>query len=307
MKQPVLPAIVVVAFNRSKSLSRILKTINNACYSKYKNIQLVISIDKSDCEDVAKVAQEFPWAHGDKRVIEHSENLGLRKHVIACGDLTQQYDSIILLEDDLLVSPEYYSYATAALSFYADQPLISGISLYSYDFNEYSESRFIPLADGFDNYFIQTACSWGQAWTYEQWKAFKDWYESNHIFEKGSCYLPQKILEWPDRSWKKFFIKYMILHNKYFVYPRISLSTNSGTSGTNHRGSLNYQVPLQLGHKNYVFSALDQSLSVYDEHYEITSQCLRRFNPELKELDVEYDLYGTKQLENVRSAYLVSI
>lgn len=303
----VRPAIVVVTFNRPNALARILKTISAARYDGMVDVPLVISVDKSEHTDVLAVAKAFEWSHGSKRIIEHHENLGLKKHVISCGDLTEEYEAIILLEDDLLVSPEYYQYAVQALNFYDDQPEVSGISLYSYDFNEYAESRFTPLEDGFDNYFIQTACSWGQAWTASQWNAFKAWYKNCLSFEEGSDRLPQKLLEWSERSWKKFFIKYMICTNKYFVYPRVSLSTNSGESGTNHRGSLNYQVPLQLGHRDYCFSQLERSLSRYDGHYELEAQCLQQLNPALKDMDFECDLYGTKVIENVKSTHLLSI
>ena len=309
------PAVVVVTFNRPEALARILRTIATARYDGMADVPLIISVDKSvDKSDraavhteVLKVAEAFEWTHGSKRIIAHRENLGLKKHVISCGDLTQEHGAAILLEDDLLVSPEYYQYAVQALNFYGDQPKISGISLYSYDFNEYAESRFMPLEDGFDNYFIQTACSWGQAWTASQWSEFKDWYESCSSFAEGSDRLPQKLLEWSERSWKKFFIKYMILTDKYFVYPRVSLSTNSGESGANHRGSLNYQVPLQLGRRDYRFSQLESSRSRYDGYYELEASCLRQLNPALKAVDFECDLYGTKLIQNVKSTHLLSI
>lgn len=307
MESGVLPAIVVVTYNRPDAIARILKTIAQANYGDYQDIQLVISVDKSDRTEVSTVAHEFDWAYGPKRVIEQPKNLGLKAHVMACGDLTSEYGEIILLEDDLLVSPEYYRYAVDALCFYADEPEISGISLYSYDFNEYAESRFVPLEDGTDSYFIQTACSWGQAWTAEQWKAFKLWYESCGAFEDQCDRLPQKLLEWSERSWKKFFIKYMILNDKYFAYPRVSLSTNSGVSGANHRGSLNYQVPLQLGKKDYVFGQLATSLAIYDSHYEMEARCLKQLNADLKDVDFECDLYGTRSLKTVKTTHLLSI
>lgn len=307
MKSGKLPAIVVVAYNRPAALARILKTIAQAEYGHYQDIPLVISIDKSDRTDVSTVAHEFNWTYGSKRVIERPKNLGLRNHVIACGDLTYEYGALILLEDDLLVSPEYYKYTVKALLFYASQPKISGISLYSYDFNEYAESRFSPIEDGFDNYFIQTASSWGQAWTAEQWQGFRTWYEDHSAFDGQCDRLPQKLLEWPERSWKKFFIKYMILNDKYFVYPRISLSTNSGVNGANHTGSLNYQVSLQLGSKDYAFSQIENALAIYDSHYELDACSLKQLNSELRDIDFECDLYGTKSVDNVKATHLISI
>ncbi len=305
-----LPAIVVVAFARPLALERLLKTITRANYQTDEEIPLVISIDKGGSSETLKVAHDFVWQHGSKRIIEHQKNLGLRRHIISCGDLTQEYGAVIILEDDLLVSPEFYRYSVEAIAYYEDRPEIAGISLYSYDFNEYAETKFIPLEDGYDNYFIQTACSWGQAWTRKQWSGFKQWYDADFCsatIDKIDKIAPQKLTEWSENSWKKYFIKYIISQNKYFVYPRISLSTNSGDRGTNHGGGGNFQVSLLLGYKRYNFSNLEQSVCIYDSHYEIESSCLKKLNPKLPDLDFECDFYGTKTLENIRSNYLISI
>lgn len=298
-------AIVVVAYNRPRSLTRILKTIEKAIYPKDTNIPLLISIDNSGCNEVLQVAQSFIWTHGTKKIISHPERLGLRKHVLFCGDLTEQYDAVIALEDDLLVAPGFYSYAAQAVSFYKNDTDIGGISLYAYDFNEYAELKFIPISDDSDNYFIQTASSWGQIWTRCQWVRFRQWYDAAPHSQNG--HLPRKLLEWPETSWKKYFIRYMVSCDKYFVYPQVSLSTNSGDAGTNHGGSSNFQVPLRLGDKQYKFSHLKDSTSIYDAHYELKPACLSALNESLTDVDFECDFYGTKSLEDVKSSYLLSI
>lgn len=301
------PAIVVVGYKRPLALKRLLTTIAQANYDSHDNIPLIISIDRGDCTETVRVAREFVWQYGKKRVIEHPQNLGLRQHILSCGDLTREYGAVIVLEDDLLVSPEFYQYTVKAIAFYIDIPEIGGISLYSYDFNEYAETKFIPLEDGYDNYFIQTACSWGQAWTLKQWQEFRQWYDADPCMLSIDKVAPQKLQEWSETSWKKYFIKYIIANNKYFVYPRISLSTNSGDKGTNHGGGGNFQVSLLMGSKKYNFSQIEESLSVYDSHYEIKSSCLKRIAPKLPNLDFECDFYGTKTFTNIKASYLLSI
>ena len=165
-----IPAIVAIGFNRPLALKRLLYTIAKANYPADVSIALVISIDKGDNSEVLDVAKDFVWQRGEKIVIEQVENLGLRRHVISCGDLTEKYKTVIILEDDLLVSPEFYHYTLEAVNYYQNSLEIAGISLYAYDFNEYAETKFVPLEDGYDNYFIQTASSWGQVWTRQQWQ-----------------------------------------------------------------------------------------------------------------------------------------
>ena len=300
------PAIVAIGFNRPSALKRLLNTIANANYPADVSIPLVVSIDKGKNKETLEVARNFNWQQGEKIVIEHQSNLGLRRHVISCGDLTEKYETVIILEDDLLVSPEFYRYTLEAVNYYQD-PEIAGISLYAYDFNEYAETKFVPIEDGYDNYFIQTASSWGQVWTRQQWQGFKQWYDAKPSASNSAKKYPQKLAEWPESSWKKYYIQYLIDSNRYFVYPRISLSTNSGDKGTNHGGGGNFQVSLLLDLKTYKFSNLQESLARYDSHYEIEADCLKRLNPQLSELNFECDFYGTKAIANIDSEYLLSI
>ncbi|MCK4747327.1 MAG: glycosyltransferase, partial [Bacteroidales bacterium] len=123
------PVVVVVAYNRPRSLERILhslKRIRNAT-----DVKLVISIDNQapDNYPVRDIATEFNWPHGEKEVIYQEARLGLRNHILQCAGLSQQYGSVIILEDDLYVSPYFYDYAVQALTYYTDDQEIAGISL----------------------------------------------------------------------------------------------------------------------------------------------------------------------------------
>ena len=126
------PAIVVVGYNRPHSLRRILKSLTLANYL-VEDVPLVISIDFSDSpegHEARAYAKEFEWTFGPKRVISHPENIGLRRHILSCGDLASEYGSIIVFEDDLSASPCFYEYSAAALEFAEQDPLIGGVSLY---------------------------------------------------------------------------------------------------------------------------------------------------------------------------------
>ena len=89
-----MTAIVVVAYNRANSLKRILKFISKGFYPE-GNIPLIISIDKGNNNDVIKIANDFEWTHGDKQVICHEVNLGLRAHIIECASRSREYGSVI--------------------------------------------------------------------------------------------------------------------------------------------------------------------------------------------------------------------
>ena len=122
-------AIVVIAYNRVLPLKRLLGSLARADYPKDSDIPLIISIDKSDNEEVLQAAEAFSWEHGEKRIITHEKRLGLKKHVLECGNHSRQYGSVILLEDDLFIMRDFYHYTRAALDFVKADKRIGGVSL----------------------------------------------------------------------------------------------------------------------------------------------------------------------------------
>ncbi|PNW26694.1 glycosyltransferase [Formosa algae] len=138
------PALVVVTFNRPESLKRLLDSLNNAYYNEY-NVPLIISIDYQNSiqhNEVVEIAENFKWTFGKKTIINHVENLGLKKHVLKCGDLVYDYDSIIMLEDDLFVSQEFYTTTIQLLNFYKSDDRIAGVSLYTHKKNFFKYISF---------------------------------------------------------------------------------------------------------------------------------------------------------------------
>jgi len=241
------------------------------------------------------VAERFEWPFGSKRIINHKERLGLKNHILSCGDLSEEYEAVIVLEDDLIVSRYFYQYAVTARDFYAGDETISGISLYGQRYNETASRPFEAFEDGYDVYFLQLASSWGQLWTASQWRQFRHWYAD---YEEHSVYLmgvPSNISKWPASSWKKNFIEYMISCGKYFVYPRVSLTTNFCDPGAHYQHStMLLQVPLLLGAREYRFVSFMRSHAVYDAFMELSTSSIQHLNQDLSQYDFEVDLYGSK-------------
>ncbi|MGO2498850.1 MAG: glycosyltransferase [Vibrio litoralis] len=303
------PAIVVVAFNRKNSLSRLLRSLSMANYPK--EVELIISIDYSEKnEDVVDSAVSFDWNYGKKHIIRHKKNLGLKEHVLSCGRLTDVYKSIIMLEDDLVVSPEFYNYSLKALVEFSQDESIAGISLYNHQLNINERLRFEPFDDGYSNYFMQLPSSWGQVWTSRQWKAFDNWYQTFDVKRlKNISNLSSVIKNWSDKSWLKLFTAYMVINELYFVYPRTSLTTNCSDSGSHVKVSNTaFQVSLLQSLKSINFSKFIDSHCIYDSYFEIHPSCLTKYAEELASTMFCVNLYGSKELEDITSDYvLVSV
>lgn len=290
-------AIVAIAYNRIDSIRRLINSLQGADY-EYDSVSLIISIDKSDTEVVENYADAVIWNNGEKRVIKHKENLGLRKHILSIGKYLNEFDAIIVFEDDIIVSPNYYLFAKSAVERYKDNSQIAGISLYGFAVNYQNKKPFYPLKNEYDVYFMNCAQSWGQVWMRDQWNAFVDWYRNHNEEFVNNGNLPQAICDWPKSSWLKYHTKYCIEENKYFVYPYQSYSSNGGDAGTHASFSnLSYQTCFNWGKWSVPkFPKIEEGV-VYDGFFENKSIV------DFLELDDDIcvDLYGGKNnIENKR-------
>ncbi len=294
----IFPPVVVVAYNRPRSLNRILTSLNKAYYPN-RDIELIISIDQAEGnQEVLEIANNYRWEYGTKTVNYQETNLGLKKHILKCGALSKEFGSVIVLEDDLFVSPGFFFYACKALTFSLDKTYIGGISLYNHLLNVHTRNHFTSYEDGYDNWYFQFASSWGQAWTKEHWVGFEQWLDNNQKL-RPSNKIPNNVINWSDKSWLKYYIVYLIETNKYFLYPKTSFSTNFSDVGTHiGKDSTVYQVPLFFDKKEkFSFSSLNDSSSVYDAFFENIkiSKFLEKSYPSLC-----VDLYGSKMKNEKR-------
>lgn len=293
--------LVVVGYNREDSLRRVLHSISRADYS-YTDIRLVVSIDHSGNEAVVREAERFEWKHGEKIVLYRPERLGLRKHIISCGDLTRKYGAVMILEDDLYVSPDYYNFAMQALEKYGECSEIAGIALNTKRELLESVYPFFPIKRGEDVYFQQFATSWGQVWNERMWTEFRTWYNEHPQLPYNKDVLRQ-VLNYPDTSWAKFFQTYIVDAGKYFVYSYDSLTTNFGDAGQHFAGvSSSAQSVLFYGKKNYRMPEFEEGVK-YDIYGEPVG--LGKYLG-VKEEEFTCDMWGRKQEEAYRRYVLSS-
>lgn len=292
-------ALVVVGYNRPLSLKRILTSLTNAYYSE--PVTLILSIDKSGNEEVYQLAENFEWQYGKKYVVIQEKRRGLKEHIYRCGDLSQYFKSVTILEDDLYVSPFFYQYIKQTVEKYGDDDNIAGISLYRNEYNGYNQLPLTFLNIGHDVFAYQSTSTWGETFTWQMWSKFRKWLgEWNGDFDKVDMY--QTIKNW-ERAWSKYFEAYLVLNNKYFIYPYISVSTNNNDAGEHVSTSeINntWQTELLYGERNFILPDFDQLMK-----YDTYAQCEK-----LKELlgieNLAIDLNGNR--ENVKDVrYLLSI
>lgn len=309
------PAIVIPAFSRPLALERLLASLLQAHYPE--PVPLVLSIDraaedaseqrKADNAAVRQLAQAFVWPHGPKEVIEHADHLGLIGNVFYCGALSQQYEAVILLEDDLYVSQAFYRYAVQAVDFYRDDPRIAGISLNALWFNGYTHQPFIPYLDDSDLFFLPIAWYQGQVYTADQWAAFAEWYATADHRITPADPLHELFGRFPSTDWFPIKTKYLVNSGRYYAFPRESLTTNFGEVGTHFRRPTTFfQVPLQHYRQQFRFLPLDESIAVYDTFYEMLPDRLNRLTNLFHGKAYDVDLHATKSAAQLQSEYVLT-
>lgn len=285
--------IVIIGYKNVTGIKRLLSSLNRVEFGK-DELLLIISIDHSNDNSVESIARDYNWEHGKKIVKTFEQNLGLRTHILKCGDYLEEYnlDALIVLEDDIFVSPNMYYYALNSVAYYIDDDSIAGISLYKHEYNIYAKHPFVDYKDGYDVFFMQYAQSWGQVWMRNKWKDFKAWYDNEEWKELDKNIIPKNILKWKN-SWLKYHIMYCISKDLYFVYPRESLTTDFSDVGVHgSRQNTDMQVAfVNSPEKTWKFTRIVDSTAVYDAFFQ---------NIKLKDScefeDVSIDLYGVKEI-----------
>jgi len=286
-------AVVVIGYDRPLSISRCLCRLSAAEYRRV-HVDLIVSLDWSEKQsEILAMLRDYKWAHGDMIIRAFTNRQGLREHVLSCGDYTEKYDAVVVLEDDIVVSGSFFDYVLSALDFVGNDSRVAGVSLYSPSINEMAMLPFVPKRTGYDNFYLQSAQSWGQCWTRSMWRDFREWYDANCSKLSKASDMPSRIYSWPESSWKKYYMKYLVETGKTFLYPYDSFSSNYSDVGQHNKTvTPHFQVPMISGKSDFIFGGLND-VPCYDIFFERT---------ELKYCghDVCVDLYGTRSVSECR-------
>lgn len=113
--------------------------------------------DPDEQRNVDEVRRQAKNIAGFKSVtiVERDENIGLAASIVeGVSYLCEQYGSVIVLEDDLVTSPDFLRFMNQGLQLYAENSKVASIHGYAYPVTEGN----IP-----ESYFLRGADCWGWA------------------------------------------------------------------------------------------------------------------------------------------------
>jgi hypothetical protein len=174
--------IIIFTYNRIDHLDTLIRSLKkNNLFADSK--VFVFSdgpkneIDKKKIENIRIFLKKNLQIHKSE-IIERDVNLGLSRNVIGgITDAFKTYDQLIILEDDLEVSPFFLNYMNDALNMYKSVDNVASISGYMYPID--------PKKFSNDYFFLNLVESWG----------WGTWKRAWNIFENDSLQLKKKIDE----------------------------------------------------------------------------------------------------------------
>lgn len=274
--------LVLFVYNRPAHTRKVLESINNLLEAVRTDLIIFSDAPKTD-QDIHSVNEvrillgdfQIKSHFSNIKVVESSINKGLAKSIIeGVSDVIGTYGKAIVLEDDLLVAPDFLRYMNDALDFYEKSPKIWSISAYTFDLNSLDSYTH-------DIYITGRGCSWGWATWVDRWNMV-DWDVKDYTKFKFNIKERNKFgLDGRDmplmldafmygevKSWAIRWCYSAFKNGKYTVYPKQSRVVNIGTdgSGTNYTTTnSDYDTTMYEGDKDCVFEEVEMNEKIRKE------------------------------------------
>jgi hypothetical protein len=236
---PELAPVALFTFKRPEHTRRTLESL--AQNPEFTDSPLFIYCDgarhdgeAAQVEETRKLVRE--WPHPYKTVIARDRNWGLANSII--DGVTIQCNAVgkvIVVEDDMVVSPHFLNYMNTALEKYQDDKRV--ISIHGYSF---------PIDGLPEAFFIKGASCWGWATWKRGWdlfetdgqKLFDELQKKNmmHRFNILGSYPYKRMLldqiHGRNNSWAIRWNASALLNDKLSLHPGRSLVYNIGMDGS---------------------------------------------------------------------------
>ena len=200
--------IIAIVFDRSESLLRLLRSLNEAIYDGDK-VKLEVCIDMSVQgyldEDTIYIATTFSFKHGEYEVIRHSEHVGIFGQWLSTWTPERNSSEIaVILEDDITVSKYFYKYLKLVHKKYDNYPQINGYALQGFSMKHHHKDTSPLLGPNGSLVFLYPVIgAWGFSPSRDNWIHLKEWFISVCRNETIDLYIPNNIASWWYRGFKK--------------------------------------------------------------------------------------------------------
>jgi hypothetical protein len=234
--------VALFAYNRPDHTQRALVALSKC--QRIKDCELHLFSDgpltdatRPEVETTRKILHD--WAVSfDARVVEQPQNLGLAKSIVTgVSDLCARYGRAIVVEDDLIVSPDFLHFMIESLDHYENDMRVMQVGGFTFS---------TPQGITTDAFLLPVTTTWGWATWQRAWKHFSwqpvgmeaakcdnNW---RKLFDlNGACAFSSMLedrLAGRNDSWGILWWYAVSRRKGLVVYPTQSLVWNSGFDGS---------------------------------------------------------------------------
>jgi hypothetical protein len=164
-----MPApILLFVYNRPEHTKRGVQSLQQNTLAADSDLYIYSDAPRSEADRplVEEVRQMAHRIDGFKSVtvLERTENWGLARNIIdGVTTMTERYGRVIVLEDDLVLSPYFLQFMNDALDTYEDEPRVGHIQAC-----DFTKDPSLP-----PTFLIQWTGSWGWATWRRAWQHFQ--------------------------------------------------------------------------------------------------------------------------------------
>lgn len=247
--------IAIFAFNRPGHLSNLFASLVSNPEAEFSKIYLFIdgprnSDDEKLTAETKKIGKDFS-RYLNLTIFQNKKNKGLSESILGGIDkVLLNHDRIIVLEDDLELSPNFLRFINRGLDLHINDLSVASIQGFSMIDSRSSESA----------YFLRGADCWGWATWSNRWdslvrdpRILLDELRSKKLtrdFDLKGAYPYTNMLERNCNraidSWAIRWHASMFLEGKVSLYPAKSLVRNMGRDGSGTHGGSQEEVQAEL-------------------------------------------------------------
>ena len=236
--------VALFAYNRPEHLQQTLAALSESVGAAHSDLTIFCdgprsAEDRDSVTEVRSVAYRWAGMNVFKSVsvVERPHNLGLSRSVISgVSEVLTRSETVVVLEDDLVVSRDFLSFMNDALVMYRDDEAV--VSIHGFTMNVDVD---LP-----QTFFIRGADCWGWATWRRGWGIFEtdaqklmdrldvSGRENDFDFDGSFPYraMLQEQLAGKVDSWAIRWYASAYLADKFTLYPGKSLVRNIGQEGS---------------------------------------------------------------------------
>ncbi len=270
-----LSPLVLFTYNRPRHLKQTIESLLQNPLASESKIYIYSDGAKKE-EELPLILEIRKYLSGLKgfkeiNIIEREKNCGLAKNVISgVTEVLESFEKVIVLEDDLVFTPNFLKYMNEALDLYEKNPAIYSVTGFSIPIQipkNYPHSVYLSLRPASWSW-----ATWKTKWLQADWQLldFELFMQNKKAiaeFNLGGDDLYPMLLKQYRGTIDSWAIRWAYTHylkKTYCVYPTQSLVRNIGNdgSGTHVSKREENKYSVELKENNY---QLVEELSLNDE------------------------------------------